>query len=67
MIPSAARAFNTLLSRRASCCALLTSTVPQSPDLTTGAPWTRWPRGWIAGAATVLVVVVVALLTVLRS
>jgi excisionase family DNA binding protein len=30
-----------------------------APDPTWGLPWSRWPRGWIAGAATVLAIVAV--------
>lgn len=37
---------------------LLASTAATAPDPTTGAPWRSWPRGWIAGAATVLVALV---------
>ena len=49
---------------RAETRALLASTAAPSPDPTAGAPWSRWPRGWIAGAATVLAIVTVAVLLV---
>jgi len=38
------------------------SEVPEFPDLTPESFWTRSPRGWIAGAATVAAIVVVVLL-----
>ena len=47
--------------------ALAAPQVPEPPDLTTGPPWTRWPRGWIAGVATVLLAIVaVVVLLALR-
>jgi transposase-like protein len=40
------------------------SGVPEFPDLTPEPFWTRWPRGWIAGAATVLAIVAAVVLLV---
>ena len=56
------RAESQLLALTAPASPLVASTATGPPDLTLEPFWTRAPRGWIAGAATVLAIVAAVVL-----